>query len=599
MNQRILPWLLAVCVCGVAPRPATAGGGPENLFLVVNSDSLDSLTVANHFIQLRHVPPCNVLELPWDPSPAVHDATDVDVFREKILRPVLKTIEDRKLIGQIDYIIYSCDFPWKIRLAVDIAKAKAKLMTMLPPDTPSTAARWPTHLTDGGSINSMTYLWQPVLAGFAGYMQLDANRYTRVGYDEQKDLPTLAFRSAYQFGRRGELVASGGRRYMLSTVLGVTPGPRGTVNRANSVAEVLSYLRRSAAADGTHPKGTIYFCRVEGEVRSTTRERNFDSAVKELAELGVAAEVVQGKLPMKKSDVQGAMVGTSIFNWKASGSTIQPGAICEHLTSWGGAMRSPSGQTPLSEFLRYGAAGASGTVQEPYAIQSKFPLASIHVHYARGCTLAEAFYQSVHGPYQLLIVGDPLCRPWANIPEVSVEGVEPGATVKGPITLTPTATLPRGGEVQRFELFIDGWRRALCGPGKSIELDSARLADGYHEFRVVAVESGPIASQGRKIFPLTTANHGRTITARVLRSRLLDHTKPLLITASSPGSIGITVMHNSHVVGRINGEKGTAAVNPKALGNGPVELQVVGLGRGGQFDQVTAKPIEVTIGPGS
>ena len=40
----------------------------------------------------------------------------------------------------------------------------------------------------------------------------------------------------------------------------------------------------------------------------------------------------------------------------------------------------------------------------------------IQVHYARGCSLAEAFYQSVYAPYQLMIVGDPLCRPWANIP---------------------------------------------------------------------------------------------------------------------------------------------------------------------------------------
>jgi hypothetical protein len=28
-----------------------------------------------------------------------------------------------------------------------------------------------------------------------------------------------------------------------------------------------------------------------------------------------------------------------------------------------------------------------------------------HVHYARECTLAEAFYQLVFGPYRLLILG--------------------------------------------------------------------------------------------------------------------------------------------------------------------------------------------------
>ena len=66
-------------------------------------------------------------------------------------------------------------------------------------------------------------------------------------------------------------------------------------------------------------------------------------------------------------------------------------------------MSQGAGQTPLSEFLRFGAAGASGTVTEPYSPSpTKFPSPMIQVHYARGCTLAEAFYQSVSGPYQLL-----------------------------------------------------------------------------------------------------------------------------------------------------------------------------------------------------
>ena len=47
---------------------------------------------------------------------------------------------------------------------------------------------------------------------------------------------------------------------------------------------------------------------------------------------------------------------------------------------------------------------------EPFAIQAKFPTAFIQAFYVEGCSLAEAFYQSVTGPYQLLIIGDPLCR---------------------------------------------------------------------------------------------------------------------------------------------------------------------------------------------
>ncbi len=171
-------------------------------------------------------------------------------------------------------------------------------------------------------------------------------------------------------------------------------------------------------ADGTHPKETIYLVRND-DIRSKVRHDLFPDVVRELAKLGVAAEILEGTVPLNKDDVQGLVMGTADFDWKASGSTILPGAICEHFTSFGGVMTAGADQTPLSEFLRYGAAGASGTVTEPYAIPHKFPSPMIQVHYARGCTLAEAFYQSVHGPYQLLIVGDPLCRPWADIPQVS------------------------------------------------------------------------------------------------------------------------------------------------------------------------------------
>src|SRR5262249_36956377 len=146
---------------------------------------------------------------------------------------------------------------------------------------------------------------------------------------------------------------------------------------------------------------------------------------------------------------------------------------------------------------------------EPYALQAKFPFAFLHVHYARGCSLAEAFYQSVYGPYQLLIVGDPLCRPWARIPIVTVAGVEAGATVRGKIDLRPG--VKDGAAIARFELFIDGRRRAECAPGESLAVDTTALPDGYHELRVVAITADVTETQGRAIIPIEVQNHGHRL----------------------------------------------------------------------------------------
>ncbi len=287
------------------------------------------------------------------------------------------------------------------------------------------------------------------------------------------------------------------------------------------------------------------------------------------------------------------MIGAASFDWKACGSTIRPGAICEHFTSFGGIMTAGAGQTPLSVFLRYGAAGASGTVTEPLAIAAKFPDPMIQVHYARGCTLAEAFYQSVWGPYQLLIVGDPLCRPWANIARVTVAGMRSEATVHGLLALTPAATFPVKAAVERFELFVDGLRIETCRPGATLQLDTALLPDGYHELRVVAVEAGPIQSQGRCILPVVTANHARSVEVSPL-PRAIRSGQPLRIAAKAPGCTVIAVFQGNRLLGKIAGPQGRVDIDTAALGDGPVRLRVIGLG-GAPRNNVAARPLDVEI----
>ena len=578
--------------------------GPENLLLVVNPRSQASLCIANHYARLRQIPDDHLLFLPWDPK---LETTDVDTFRKQILAPILQTIQQQRLAGQIDAVVYSSDFPWGIQLDGDIRKFtettqsaatspdagnakndQDKQESKPPPAKPS----WPQVFTPVGSLTGLTYLWQPVLANVPVYFDLKSNYYMRQPIAAQSDQPTVGFRGNRQFNAQGEIIAFGGRSYLLSTMLGVTAG------RGNSIAEVLAYLERSEAADGTHPKGTVYFVK-NYDVRSTIRHNLFPTAVAELQLLGVAAEILVGTIPLKKDDVQGLVVGAPSFDWKASGSTIRPGAICEHFTSFGGAMNNGARQTPLSEFLRFGAAGASGTVCEPYAVAQKFPSPMIQVHYARGCTLAESFYQSVHCPYQLLVVGDPLCRPWADIPTVSTDDIKPGATVTGQLTIRPKAVFSenakKSASVERFELYFDAIRVSACKPGESLSLDTATLPDGHHELRIVAVGPLPIESQGRLILPVRLANHDRTIEASLVGKSPWHSDKPITISVHSPGAKVIAAFHGDRLVGRVTGEQGLIEIPADTLGAGPVRIRVAGIGDGGPTTNVLAEPLEITL----
>ena len=236
---------LAAAIGGWAgSTPAWAGGGPENLLLVVNTNSWASQTVANHYIHLRQIPADNVCYLDWNGGVG---RTDVANFRREILAPALRHIAQRGLDGQIDYIVYSSDFPTGVEV-----------------DSYVRGVNLPSQLTPSASINSATYFWQAIINHSPLVVGLENNHYMRPDRAGGPVAAAHGFRAWYGWGSGGELLEAGGQQYLLSTMLAVTSG------RGNSVAEAIRYLDRSAKADGTHPAGTIYYMK-NSDVRSTVR----------------------------------------------------------------------------------------------------------------------------------------------------------------------------------------------------------------------------------------------------------------------------------------------------------------------------------------
>lgn len=552
---------------------ALAGGGPENVFLVVNPTSADSLAVANAYASLRRIPPANVLLLPWAGG---DESTTVARFRTEILKPILRAIDSRRLAAQIDCIAYSAGFPWRIDYAAEL------------PDDVRNRDQFPS-----ASLTGLTTLYSAVNSGQPAWLSPESNDYFRPLDQEGVPTATQGFRSWYGWGEDCSLLEAGGSRYLLAAMLGVTSG------RGNTVAEVVAYLKSAAAADGTRPRGTIYFM-TNSDIRTTTRSGGFPAAVRALKAVGVEAEILAGTLPVRKRDVAGLMAGTPTFSWDSSGSTILPGAICENLTSYGGIFTPSAGQTPLSEFLRAGAAGSSGTVIEPFSFQAKFPHASLQVHYARGASLVEAFYQSVRAPYQLLVVGDPLCQPWAVIPAVEVvtaadqQVLEPSAVVSGTLELEPRATMADGSTADRFELFVDGIRAAQGSLGDRIMLDTTALVDGHHDLSMVGIAATSVETQGRSIVPVVVSNHDRSLDLRVEPRRVrLDGTVRVAVRGS--GIDGAVVFATGRVLGRTTGPDAAIEVPASLLGLGPVTIRATARSGPRPADGVTAKPVEIEV----
>ncbi len=496
---------------------ARAGGGPETTLLVVNADSPLSLAVANEYIRLRELPERQVL---WLSGVPVSETINVEDFRTRILAPIRSHLEAQGLEQEVDLIAYSAGFPYAVNFVSDER---------------AHGLERDRHRAEAGSLTGMTFFMRDIEARRVGYLGLRANLYfryplrrtgapspvadagsttqTQGGQQDVTFEATRGFRSRYEWAWErspGRVSTASSGRYVLSVMLGYA-GVRG-----NSLPEIAAYLERAAGSDGTHPKGTVYLME-NRDVRSRTRQPLFAPTGAALAARGRGVEVLaagrdgqNGREPKGRDDVIGLVAGTRSFDWPGSGSTMLPGAIAESLTSYAGHFTNGS-QTKLTEFLRHGAAGSSGAVREPYSFVEKFPVPYLHVHYADGASLAEAYYQSVAGPYQLLIVGDPLARPFAHFAQVAVGFPSVDQPWRGVVEVVPQVESPAGRLVERVELWVNGELIGSAPSRQSIRLDTTALPDGMNELRLVAVEASRVETRSFMRTWMRVDNRGRSV----------------------------------------------------------------------------------------
>jgi uncharacterized protein (TIGR03790 family) len=89
-----------------------------------------------------------------------------------------------------------------------------------------------------------------------------------------------------------------------------------------------------------------------------------------------------------------------------------PGALADHLTSFGGDLLESSQMSSL-RWLQAGATASYGNVSEPCNHWQKFPEPSVLLqHYLSGETAIEAYWKSVNWPAQGIFIGDPLAAPY-------------------------------------------------------------------------------------------------------------------------------------------------------------------------------------------
>lgn len=177
-------------------------------------------------------------------------------------------------------------------------------------------------------------------------------------------------------------------------------------------------VQRGVESDGTYPKGNAYLVKTSDRARSTRFPifKRFAQLYPNQSHLKIhfidtKAQNIDDSLSFKE-DVMAYQTGLERI---ANLETIQflPGAVADHLTSFGGDGLGEGGQMKAFRWLEAGATGSYGTVVEPCNFVQKFPNPSILIpSYLQGNTLIEAYWRSVQQPGEGLFIGEPLAKPY-------------------------------------------------------------------------------------------------------------------------------------------------------------------------------------------
>lgn len=207
-----------------------------------------------------------------------------------------------------------------------------------------------------------------------------------------------------------------------------------------TVQDVFALIDRGALAAQNFPEGDGYFIRTTDWMRSG-RFGFFKSTVNQWSPTPLKLYYIDNDKGstandyiQNKSNVLFYLTGLTSVPQIDTNQYV-PGAITDHLTSYGGILLGESGQMSALKWLKAGATASYGTVSEPCATTQKFPNPEVLVpSYLSGQTALEAYWKSVQAPGEGVFVGDPLARPYGTKATLKNDVLQIKTTILNPGT---------------------------------------------------------------------------------------------------------------------------------------------------------------------
>ena len=548
-----------IFACGLA---APAQGDPaDRAVLIVDPQCEVSMYLANVYADARGLPIGSTIFM----RP---DADDYPSFVGFNIAALLGELQGRGRLERTDFVLVA---PTSRQLAFRVP-ASGFVNDQCPPDT--------SRFSVSGAY-TMAFRAEQILGGGLSGTQ----RSEFWGNGGQGAIPMRSSRTYLL----GSATTGPGDKYFVGAMLGYTGG------RGNTPEELVALFERSADADGTIPSGGFYFMRTGDQARSGPREPLFPFAITELQQLGASTFDRSGVLPPAGSVCAGILTGAASTGIASSGVQMIAGSFGDSLTSWG-ATFDIGQQEKVSAWISAGASGSFGTVEEPCNFSGKFPSARAHPFYREGLTVGEAVFRSLQfRPYQGLLYGDALTRPWALIPTVQVAGpVHQTLTLPLLRPVYSATTTKPGASIAELDVLVDGVKIVTIPYGAPLAVPLAGIPDGWHEFRLVARDSSGVETEGSWVGSFTLNTKGTTIEASAAQTKGCRRTKfTFEYTISTPGAVEARLVHGSRVLDAKPKGAGVFEAYGNDIGAGPARVQVEALLADGSV--VRGAPIELDI----
>jgi len=502
-----LPLLLSLLVSLATNALALA---PHEILLLVNENSPESLAVANHYIDARKIPDRNVIYLD---VPRADKWLTPEEYTESIEQPVLKATIERGLVGQALAWVYSAGFPFKVA-----SKPLSVSITALPMLRGQEIPK--QGIIKGGSWRS------PIFSG-----------------------------PSSPGGKRGESISLIRLAPILTTNMPPVCISLGyTGERGVTTDEITAMVDRSVISDYRKPDAPVILS-TNQTIRSKCRSWIFKTEPENIRKAGRTVEVGHNLYKGSFGGYMGGATAIDTTQLKLSG-----GAIAEHLTSFGAAFDQKA-QMKCSAWIRAGASATAGTVEEPYALWTKFLHARVFEHQANGCTALESMALATCSPLQTYFMGDPLSRPFMD-----------------KIAFAPTVTVDEKRELVTFSpnltndnpwvILVDGVLITGRLQSPRVSLPFSQMSSGYHTVRIFAFTDTAVRHYSEFVSGFTVPGRKQvTFKEEPAIQGQTDGKRRFRITADgTPKNLRLSQGR------RVVGEGELVELDPAVFGSGPIWL---------------------------